>query len=175
MDLAEFVKCYNSYIGEDCFGRLYGGACEDEESGKLTFNVGKISYANGDMHVVAGIRYPISKKYDDMAETLNVLAAKMNMNLDIADYLAPIYFRRDDEVVVELEDAYRKVTGDIDNKPFCVGAASYARCLDNTVAFGPIFPGQEEMSHQPNEFISIEDLKKTTDIYIEALLNLLNK
>lgn len=173
LDLADFVERYNTYIGEDCFGGLYGGACEDEESGRLTFCVGKVSYSAGDMHIAAGIRYPISKRYDDMARNLKTLAAKTDMVLEIVDHLAPICFRRGDEVVMKLEEAYRKVTGDTENDPFCVGAASYARCLDNTVAFGPIFPGQEEMSHQPNEFIRIEDLQQTTEIYIEALLNLL--
>lgn len=75
--------------------------------------------------------------------------------------------------MVLLEKAYRQVTGDYVNRPFTVGAATFARTMPNTVAFGPIFPEQEEMSHLPNEFISIEDLNKTTEIYINALHNLI--
>ena len=47
--------------------------------------------------------------------------------------------------------------------------------MRNTVAFGPIFPGQVEMAHLPNEFIAIEDLDKCTEIYIRALSNLLTR
>ncbi len=36
----------------------------------------------------------------------------------------------------------------------------------------PIFPGQVEMSHLPNELIAIEDLDKCTEIYVRALSNL---
>ena len=88
------------------------------------------------------------------------------------DQMRPIYFKRDDEVVALLEKAYRDVTGDVINQPFTVGAATFARAMPNTVAFGPIFPEQEEMSHLPNEYISVEDLNKTTEIYINALNNL---
>lgn len=96
----------------------------------------------------------------------------MHCECKIIDHMSPIYFKRDDEVVVLLEKAYRDVTGDDVNQPFTVGAATFARTMPNTVAFGPIFPEQEEMSHLPNEFISIEDLNKTTEIYINALHNL---
>ena len=71
-----------------------------------------------------------------------------------------------------LEKAYRDVTGDMKSEPFTVGAATFARTMRNTVAFGPIFPGQVEMSHLPKEFIAIEDLDKCTDIYLRALSNL---
>ncbi len=40
-----------------------------------------------------------------------------------------------------LEKAYRDVTGDVINQPFTVGAATFARAMPNTVAFGPIFSG----------------------------------
>lgn len=88
---------------------------------------------------------------------------------------ASIYFKRDDGVVVLLEKAYCDVTGDMESEPFTVGAATFARTMRNTVAFGPIFPGQVEMSHLPNEFLAIEDLDKCTEIYIRALSNLLTR
>uniref|UniRef100_UPI0026328596 M20/M25/M40 family metallo-hydrolase n=1 Tax=uncultured Ellagibacter sp. TaxID=2137580 RepID=UPI0026328596 len=102
-------------------------------------------------------------------------AEDMGCAFEMAEHLGPIYFKRDDEVVVLLEKAYRDVTGDMESEPFTVGAATFARTMRNTVAFGPIFPGQVEMSHLPNEFIAIEDLDKCTEIYIRALSNLLTR
>lgn len=99
----------------------------------------------------------------------------MGCALKMAEHLGPIYFKRDDEVIVLLEKAYRDVTGDMESEPFTVGAATFARTMRNTVAFGPIFPGQVEMSHLLNEFIAIEDLDKCTEIYVRALLNLLTR
>jgi succinyl-diaminopimelate desuccinylase len=42
--------------------------------------------------------------------------------------------------------------------------------MPNSVSAGPLFPGEEETAHQPNENISLDNLKKCTHIYAEALL-----
>lgn len=44
--------------------------------------------------------------------------------------------------------------------------------MKNAVAFGPVFPGQEELAHQKDEFISIDNLVKLTQIYTHALYEL---
>ena len=175
LDCHSFAASYEKYIADDYTGGLLGCACSDKESGALTFNPGKITLENNDVKILAGIRYPVSKKYETFATCIKAVAEKMNCECKIIDHMSPIYFKRDDEVVVLLEKAYRDVTGDDVNQPFTVGAATFARTMPNTVAFGPIFPEQEEMSHLPNEFISIEDLNKTTEIYINALHNLITR
>ena len=46
------------------------------------------------------------------------------------------------------------------------------KAMENAVAFGPVFPGQKEVAHQKDEFISIEHLMKITKIYAHALYEL---
>jgi succinyl-diaminopimelate desuccinylase len=41
--------------------------------------------------------------------------------------------------------------------------------MPNSVSAGPVFPGQEELAHKANEYISLDDLRKNTHIYCEAL------
>lgn len=175
LDCCAFVQSYERFIADDYTGKLLGCSCCDEESGPLTFNPGKIDLDGNVIKLLAGIRYPVSKKYGTFAKCIETAAEEMDCRYKIVDHMNPVYFKRDDEVVVLLEKAYREVTGDCVNQPFTVGAATFARTMPNTVAFGPIFPEQEEMSHLPNEFISIEDLNKTTEIYINALYNLIMK
>ena len=69
-------------------------------------------------------------------------------------------------------DIYRKYTGQTDAQPITMGGATYARAVPNTVAFGPVFPGQVDLCHQPNEFIDIEAMITSTKIFAEALLRL---
>ena len=173
LDCSSFVASYERFIGDDYTGKRMGCDCCDEESGTLTFNPGRMEMKGDMIQLLAGIRYPVSKKYDTFARRIEAVAKEMDCRCKIIDHMDPIYFKRDDTVVVLLEKAYREVTGDCINQPFTVGAATFARTMPNTVAFGPIFPEQEEMSHLPNEFISIEDLNKTTEIYINALYNLI--
>ncbi|MBQ0079320.1 MAG: M20/M25/M40 family metallo-hydrolase, partial [Eubacterium sp.] len=53
-----------------------------------------------------------------------------------------------------------------------IGGGTYARAMDNIVAFGAMFPGEEETMHQANEQISIENMLKLTRIYAEAIYKL---
>ena len=67
-----------------------------------------------------------------------------------------------------------KVSKDENAVPLAIGGATYARAIPNAVAFGPLFPYEEELAHEPNERLSIESFEKMTLIYIEALKNLLD-
>jgi succinyl-diaminopimelate desuccinylase len=42
------------------------------------------------------------------------------------------------------------------------------------VAFGPVFPDEEELAHEPNEFIDIDRLILMTHIYARAIYELVN-
>jgi len=67
---------------------------------------------------------------------------------------------------------YREETGDENSEPITIGGGTYARAMSNAVAFGPLFPGQEELAHQKDECIAIDDLIKITKIYAKALYEL---
>ena len=68
--------------------------------------------------------------------------------------------------------AYQDITGDMESEPRLSGGATYARAMENIVAFGALLPGKEETEHQPNENIVIEDMKIAIEVYIEAFMNL---
>lgn len=40
------------------------------------------------------------------------------------------------------------------------------------MAFGCVFPGEEELAHQANEYISLESLKKNVRIIARAIVKL---
>ena len=51
--------------------------------------------------------------------------------------------------------------------------ATFARAFKNCISFGPNFPGQKDMCHQTNEFISIENLMLSCKIYAKAIYELI--
>ncbi|MGE4415512.1 MAG: peptidase M20, partial [Bacteroidales bacterium] len=63
------------------------------------------------------------------------------------------------------------VTGDRP-APVSMGGGTYCRFMPNAVSAGPLFPGQEELAHQANENVSLEDLLKSTHIYGEIIARL---
>jgi succinyl-diaminopimelate desuccinylase len=53
-----------------------------------------------------------------------------------------------------------------------IGGGTYARAMDNCVAFGPNFPGSPEPAHQADEYIILEEMYRAMAIYAEAIYRL---
>ena len=66
----------------------------------------------------------------------------------------------------------REVTGDL-SEPIAIGGGTYARVMKNIVAFGPGFPGGANTEHEPNEYITVDDLYRMKAVYTAALQKLL--
>ena len=72
---------------------------------------------------------------------------------------------KDDPFVRLLMDVYREVSGDCESEPISIGGATYARAIPNAVAFGPLFPWEEELAHEPDEFVDLDSLQKAGEVY----------
>ena len=66
-----------------------------------------------------------------------------------------------------------KTVADSINEPG-MGGATYARAIPNAISFGALFPYEEELAHEPNEYQSIESLNKAEQVYYTALKRLTN-
>ena len=56
--------------------------------------------------------------------------------------------------------------------PIAIGGGTYARALKNGCAFGPEMPGEEATIHQPNEYVTFDNLRFMTKLYYEAIKQL---
>lgn len=148
------------------------GVVADEASGKLMLTVGSAEFNENSQKVGIDMRFPVSYSKEFMDEGLKEMGQKHQVEVKDYDYLPSVYLERDSALVQSLMKAYQSITGDTDSKPRLSGGATYARAMDNIVAFGALLPGREETEHQPNENIVIEDMKTAIEIYIEAFLNL---
>jgi len=69
-------------------------------------------------------------------------------------------------------DVYKEITGDKDAEPVAIGGGTYARAVDNGVAFGALLHDQEDNMHQKNEYLEINKLDILLKIYVEAIYRL---
>ena len=53
-----------------------------------------------------------------------------------------------------------------------IGGGTYAKFIDNCVAFGPTLPGEDNLIHSPNEYIDLNNFKKDIAIYAYAIYEL---
>lgn len=170
-DVADFIKAYGHKIAMEYYGESIGCGFEDDESGKLIFNVGVIDLDETKANVTINIRYPITynekQVFEGMEEALDGTGIKIVKD----QHKEPIYIPKDHELIQTLMKVYRDITGD-DREPITIGGGTYARAMENAVAFGPLLPGQPELAHQKDEYMAIEDLVQITKIYANALYEL---
>jgi len=168
-----FLDWYEKSLAFKYNGENFGCEFEDELSGKLNLNVGVIKLVGEEIILSINIRYPISYKREDIYSSIR--AHLKGLPIEIIEGNSdkdPLYVPKDDVLVQTLMKVYQEQTGDYGTEPLVIGGGTYARAMKNAVAFGPVFPGQEELAHQKDEFISIDNLVKLTQIYTHALYEL---
>ena len=149
----------------DVFGEGLGIDVSDDISGKLTVNVGTIKKVGNELEFVLNIRYPVSVKSEDVVQKIK---AKWQGKVEVIKDSLPLYVARDHYLVKTLLDSYNKVTGE-SAEPIAIGGGTYARALPLGVAFGIMFPGDEDTMHAPDEYITFENIEKAFEIYYEAI------
>lgn len=169
----DFVAGYMKVIGTGAHGEEGGFAFADEESGLLTFNIGMVEFEEQSIVLKANVRYPTSMKKEFVMSAINKGLKRGGFAVEEVDYLPPVSFRTDSPLIEILMEAYREVTGDTVSKPISMGGATYARAIPNAVSYGALFPDEEELAHEADEYISLTSLKKSEQIYYIALEKLI--
>lgn len=146
-------------------------ALSDEPSGKLSLNIGILELTSDIIRFVIDIRYPVTFKRDDVFLPIEKIAKSEELSIKIITHQDAHHVPKDSALVQSLLKAYADVTG-LEPFAFAIGGGTYAKVLPQGVAFGPVFPGEPEGIHCPDEYISIENLLVTTKVYAQAILNL---
>lgn len=167
-----FLRMYADLIGKTIYGEKLGIAAEDE-SGKLTLNVGLFEVQDETATLMVDIRYPAKKNPDEISGSLVRQFSSYGASCECVYHVRPLYTPSDSPVLGALLSAYREVTGD-DSRPISIGGGTYAKAMPNMVAFGPNFPGHENREHMADEYILVEDFLKLEEIYERALAYLLD-
>ncbi|MBR3251214.1 MAG: M20/M25/M40 family metallo-hydrolase, partial [Erysipelotrichaceae bacterium] len=95
-----------------------------------------------------------------------------NNTCQILNTVEPLYFDIDSPMIKALKKAYVDVTGDSERQMMAIGGGTYAKSINNIIAFGCEFPEEESHIHDVNERMNLELFKKQVEIYVEAIKNL---
>lgn len=152
----------------DVFGSGLGIEMQDEESGRLTQNVGRIELIDDKLWIYLNIRYPVTKTAQEVVEKIG---QNWSGEVKLLRDQKPLFVPRDHFLVKSLLESYEKVTGE-KSEPIAIGGGTYARAFPCFVAFGALFPGQEDSMHSPDENVELSCLYKTYEIYYDAIKKL---
>src|SRR5699024_1880299 len=119
------------------------------------------------------LSYPAGNTIDEILEKITEKAEKEKVALKLLTNYEPVLFDKDSKMVKLLGETYEEITG-LDGTPVTTTGGTYAKMMPNIVPFGPSFPGQKGIGHQPNEWMNIEDLITNAKIYTLALYRLSN-
>ncbi len=159
-------------------GRTLGIDATDDAFGYVTCVGGIISVRDGRIIQNFNIRHlpetPYAQVVSAIEQSVEKAGGKVNMLMESKGYSVSA----DDERIKALTSACESVLG-IECKPYTTGGGTYARWLENTVAFGSAISSERNYlgsergnAHQRDEYISETELFTGMEIYSVALGNL---
>ena len=160
--------CYQN-IGLEYDGKKLGINIEDE-SGALTLNVAQFDLKNNELVVGMNLRIPIHTTIDTIKEKF-ITSLTPSICVQFSGEKKALYVSKENWLIKTLCDVFKKETS-LDATPIAIGGATYARAFPNFVSFGANMPGNEDMCHQKDEFISIDNLILSSKIYANAIYEL---
>ena len=163
------IRTLAENIGMAHDGQGLGCACRDELSGELTCNLGILHLKDGQWFGTLDFRCPVAADLEALRDS--AVAHLPGFRVEAAGIKPPHHVPADSTLVKALLAAYEEETG-LPGKAIAIGGGTYAKVLKQGVAFGALFPGEEELAHQANEFEDIDSLMKAAKIFANALIRL---
>ena len=167
--LSNFVV---NYLDNDPFGHKLQIDVFHEEMKELTQNLGIVRIENKQVHLGVDCRVPVEGHEPLMQKNLDKALENTGLKAVVSLGGKLHYVPRNSELVKTLMSAYQNITGDMENESYTIGGGTYAKFIDNAVAFGPQFVGREDVDHQTDEYVYVDDYIKTMAIYADAIYRL---
>lgn len=162
---------YMQELGEDVtkiieclFEDKYGITTLGNETGYATLSPDIIKQENGKIIITTDFRVPAKFTPEDFYP----LFEKMGVKYSFVKKQNPHYVPENSPAVQKLLKAYNKITGE-NASPISQTGATFASIFKFGTAFGPEFPNQNYLIHQPNEYLLKKDIDKMYNIYYNAI------
>lgn len=152
-------------------GRSLDISCEDDISGKLTSVLSILNVNDKTLSGHIDIRFPVCENCSSILKKFTHCTDShgFSVKCNMAD--EPHHVDEKSEFIQNLLSSYTESTGE---KGYCmaIGGGTYVHNTEGGVAFGPVFPGDDNHMHGPNEFITTKALIKNTEIIANAIIKI---
>lgn len=168
-NLEDFYSLMNEYVlNAKNNGERFHIDFQNEEFGQL--EVRNYQILPGEVPVLRfAVSYPAGIGAEEILK--NIKQELPDMEAELVSNMDPVRFEKDCRLVDTLRYTYERVTG-LDGTPVTTTGGTYAKLMPNIVPFGPSFPGQKGIGHQPDEWMKIEDIITNAKIYALSLYHL---
>ena len=167
------IKFIKEALNQEVNGETIFGKIIKDENAELTINLGMINVDEKGAVLSFDSRLPDNLSLEEFEKVMITIANKFDLEYERYDYLQGVFIPKDSDIIKVLMETYQEITNDM-REPMAIGGATYARGMNNVVAFGPVLKDTEKTEHQPNERITISEFKLVYDIYYKSFKKILN-
>ncbi|QZY55802.1 Sapep family Mn(2+)-dependent dipeptidase [Crassaminicella profunda] len=167
----EFFDFVNTYfLASKSNGDRLGINYSDKEFGMMQMRNYNLDNKDNYLNFTFDLSYPATCTID---EIIKQIESKMSCNLEIEllNNYNPVKFEKKSFLIRSLQEAYEEVTH-LDGSPVTTTGGTYAKVMPNIVPFGPSFPGQKGIAHNPNEYMDMNDIVLNAKIFSQAIYKL---
>lgn len=165
----EFNEFVNEYIlSSNKYADKLELDIDDLEFGKMQLKNKKCKISDRELCFEFTLSYPASITNEEIKQHI-LNKCKKPLQVRCIQNYDPVRFDKKGFLCQTLKETYEKVTG-LDGTPVTTTGGTYAKCMPNIVPFGPSFPGQKGIGHNPNEWMDRKDLILNAKIYALSIL-----
>lgn len=168
----DYIRAMSDLFAASYDGSDAGVACRDDISSPLTLCLTMLKLGPEGASGRFDLRYPLSKTKDEIFTALKAAASARGLAICLDRVNKPLYVPLDNPMMQSLLTAYYETTGRSE-PPITIGGGTYCREMENTVAFGPVFPGEKELAHERDEYMTLDNLITCAKIYAQAIYALI--
>ncbi|MDO5423798.1 MAG: Sapep family Mn(2+)-dependent dipeptidase [Eubacteriales bacterium] len=155
----------------DCHGEALGVNHADEKSGRLTLSFDMLKFDGKTLAGAFDCRAPLCANEENTGDVIRKRLREAGFMPDDGSMYEPHYVPEDSALVQTLLACYEDVTGK-KGKPLAIGGGTYVHHIENGVAFGCAEEDVDNHMHGADEFMLVEQMKKSAVIFALAILRL---
>lgn len=161
------IKSKNTYEEDTFLGFI------ENMSENVLVTYKELNKENSDIILDIKVKYDFSYKLKNVLDEIK-FSFPNSIEVEVISNFNPVYFDKESELIKKLQIAYERVTL-LDGTPVTTNGGTYAKVMPNIVPFGPSFPGQKGIAHNPDEYMDIEDIILNAKIFANAIYELVKE
>ncbi len=164
--LVDFANMY--FMNANSNGDRLKIDVRDDDFGEMKIRSKNLLYDDHQMGIRFSLSYPTCD-IDDIIDRIRKRA--VGLTVKVISNSPVVLHNKNSWLVQTMQKAYEEAT-DTTCKPTTTTGGTYAHVCDSIIPYGPSFPGQNGIAHQPNEWVNIDDLVAYAKIYAWTLYRL---
>ena len=166
-----FLRLTELFPHGDWRGAALGVDHEDALSGCLTLSLNLFSFDGKTLSASFDCRAPLCANEENTGDVIRRRVREAGFQADEQRMFEAHYVPEESELVQVLLSCYTRVTGK-EGKPVAIGGGTYVHHIPNGVAFGCADPEVDNHMHGADEFMAVDQMKKSAVIFALAILEL---